>query len=204
MDIPGDISSAAFLIVAACLLPGSDLVIRNVGLNPTRTGILDILRAMGANIEILDKWKTGGEPAGDLRIRATELKSTRIEGDLIIRAIDELPVLTVAAVFAEGETSIADAAELRVKEVDRITAMVNGLRELGGKLEETPNGIRIEGQGKLTGNAVSSLGDHRVGMALAVAGLAASGETHINQAEAIDDSFPGFSETLAHLGVVLA
>ena len=200
MTIPGDLSSAAFLLVAASILPKSEVTIQNVGLNPTRTGILNILRRMGADIEILDQWTSGGEPVGDVRVRSAELRGIQIDGDLIVRAIDELPVIAVAAACAGGETLIRDAAELRVKEVDRIAAMANGLRAMGVDCMEHPDGMTIQGGQPLKGTAISSAGDHRIGMAFTIAGLAAEGTTRIDDAEAIDDSFPGFAQTLASLG----
>jgi 3-phosphoshikimate 1-carboxyvinyltransferase len=204
MTIPGDISSAAFLLVAASILPKSDVTLRNVGLNPTRTGILDILSHMGADIQILDQWSSGGEPAGDLRVGSADLHGIEIDGGMVVRAIDELPVIAVAAALAKGETRICDAAELRVKEVDRIAVMVAGLRAMGVDCEERPDGMVIQGNEGLKGTLVSSVGDHRIGMAFAVAGLAAQGKTIIDDAGAMDDSFPGFGAALAALGAELA
>ncbi len=200
MEVPGDLSSAAFLIAAGVLVPGSDIIIENVGLNPTRTGLLDALWAMGACIEVLDQHTAGDEPVGDLRVRAGELRGTEVAGDLIPRAIDELPVLAVVAAQAHGQTVIRDAAELRVKETDRITAMTAQLRRLGARVEELPDGMVIEGPTSLRGAVVDSGGDHRVAMCMMVAGLVADGETVVQDAGCAADSYPGFIDTLAALG----
>ncbi len=200
ITIPGDLSSAAFLVVAAALSPGSDVRIAGVGLNPTRTGLLDVLRQMGADITVEDQAEQGGEPIGTLRVRGGELQAVRIAGDVVVRAIDELPVLAVAATQAHGETVIADASELRVKEVDRIALLAQELRRLGAEVEEMPDGMVISGPVQLRGAEATSHGDHRLGMALAVAGLVAWGETGISDAACIGDSFPGFARTLAELG----
>lgn len=204
ITVPGDISSAAFMIVAALLVPGSDVTITNVGLNPTRTGLLDILADMGSVLTVEDRAEQGGEPTGTLNVQASHLRAVLIGGERVIRTIDELPILAVAATQAEGETVIQDAAELRVKEVDRIALVAQELRRLGAEIEETPDGMIINGPTPLTGAHVHSHGDHRLAMALAVAGLAAQGETCIDDAGCIDDSFPGFARTLAHLGVEIA
>lgn len=200
MEVPGDLSSAAFLIAAGMLVPGSDIVIENVGLNPTRIGLLDALWAMGADIEVLDQRLAGGEPVGDLRVRASGLRGTEIAGDLIPRAIDELPILAIIATQASGQTVIRDAAELRVKETDRIVAMTERLRRLGARVEELPDGMVIEGPAPLHGAVVDSGGDHRVAMCMMVAGLIASGETIVQDAGCAADSYPGFMETLVRLG----
>ena len=204
ITIPGDLSSAAFLAVAAALSPGSEVRITGVGLNPTRTGLLDVLCQMGADITIEDQAEQGGEPTGTLCIRGGELQAVHIAGDVVVRAIDELPVLAVAATQAHGETVIADASELRVKEVDRIALLVQELRRLGAKVEEMPDGMVISGPVQLRGAEVTSHGDHRLGMALAVAGLMARGETRISDATCIGDSFPGFAGMLAKLGAEIA
>lgn len=200
IEVPGDLSSAAFLIAAGVLVPGSDIIIENVGLNPTRTGLLDALWAMGAQVEVLDQRMAGGEPVGDLRVRAGELRGTLVAGDLIPRAIDELPVLAVVAAQAQGQTIIRDAAELRVKETDRIAAMTAQLRRLGARVEELPDGMVIEGPAPLRGAVVDSGGDHRVAMCMMVAGLAAAGETVVQDAGCAADSYPGFMESLTALG----
>ena len=198
--VPGDMSSAAFVIVAVLLVTGSDVRITGVGLNPTRTGLLDVLVEMGADISIEDRDEQGGEPVGTLQVQASGLQATQIGGERVVRAIDELPILAVAATQANGETLIRDAGELRVKEVDRIALVAQELRKLGAEIEETPDGMIINGPTALTGAHVHSHGDHRLGMALAVAGLVANGETCVEDAACIDDSFPGFAQTLAHLG----
>jgi 3-phosphoshikimate 1-carboxyvinyltransferase len=200
LTVPGDLSSAAFLIAAAAALPGSDVRIEGVGLNPTRTGVLDALRAMGADLAVEDKTSQSGEPVGTVRVRGGGLRGSRIAGAITVRAIDELPVLAALATQAEGETVISDAAELRVKEVDRIGLLVQELRKLGARVEERPDGMLIDGPSRLRGAAVDSHGDHRLGMALAVAGLFTEGETVMHGAECIADSFPGFGAALAALG----
>ncbi len=200
LAVPGDLSSAAFLIVAAAIVPGSDVRIAGVGLNPTRAGLLDILTRMGASIGVEERAEQGGEPTGALRVRYAVLQGTTVAGDEVVRAIDELPILAVAATQAVGETRIKNAAELRLKEVDRIALLAQELRTLGAEVEEFPDGLAIYGPTPLSGASVSSHGDHRLGMALAVAGLVADGETLICDAACIADSYPGFAETLARLG----
>ncbi len=197
--IPGDFSSAAFFIVAALVTPGSDLLLRDVGLNPTRTGALDVLLAMGGRIEVVARRDDGPEPVGDLRVRASRLTGTAIGGDLVPRAIDELPALAVAAACAEGTTVIRDAAELRVKETDRIASMVDVLGAMGAAVRPTEDGMVIEGGRPLRGARVASRGDHRTAMAAAVAGLAAAGETTVEEVACIDTSFPGFAGLLEGL-----
>jgi len=203
MAIPGDMSSASFLIIAVSIVPGSEVQITNVGLNPTRTGIIDVLEGMGANITVTDQEEQGGEPVGTLRIKSGDLRAAQIGGDQVVRAIDELPIIAVAATQAQGETRITDAAELRVKEVDRISMVAQELRKLGAEIEELPDGMIIGGPTRLKGSEVNSHGDHRLGMALAVAGLVADGKTHILNADSISDSFPGFPETLSKLGAAV-
>ncbi len=193
--VPGDISAAAFFGVAASIVPGSDLVLEGVGINPTRTGVLEALEAMGAHIEQLNPRQASGEPVADLRIRAAPLRGTRLEGALIPRLIDEIPVLAVAAACAEGETIIAGAGELRVKESDRIAATVAGLQAMGVNVQETPDGMRIQG-GSMRGAEVDACGDHRIAMAFAVAGCAATGETVVRDAANVATSFPLFERTL--------
>ena len=200
LTIPGDFSSAAFLLVAATLVPGSEVVLEGVGVNPTRTGLLDLLRAMGAQIDVLDEGSAGGEPIADLRVRAAELAGVEAGGDLVVRAIDELPVLAVAATQAHGETLVRDAAELRVKETDRVATTVQELRRLGAAIEARPDGFLVHGPARLRGVAVEGHGDHRLAMALVVAGLVAEGETQVRGCEWIADSFPGFEALLAGLG----
>jgi len=197
IEIPADISSAAFFIVAGTIVPGSDLTIINVGVNPTRTGIIDVLNEMGADITLLNPRLQAGEPVADIRVKHRRLRAVRITGDMIPRVIDELPVLSVAALHAQGTTVIRDAAELRVKESDRIATMAMELRKLGAVVNELPDGMEITGRGSLAGAICESHGDHRIAMSLAVAGLAAQGKaTVIRDTEWIDTSFPGFERLL--------
>lgn len=194
--IPADISSAAFFMVAASIVPGSDLLIKNVGVNPTRTGVIDILRSMGAGIRLEDEREEAGEPVADIRVRYRGLKATTVSGGVVPRAIDEIPVLCVAAACAEGTTIIRDAAELRVKESDRIASMAAELRKAGVAVRELPDGMEIQGVGRLKGCVFRSHGDHRIAMSMAIAGLAADGETVIKDTEWINTSFPGFESIL--------
>ena len=194
--VPGDFSSAAYFIVAASLVPGSRVEIRDVGLNPTRTGLLDILTMMGARVEVADLREEGGEPVGTVAVRATPLHGAVIGGDLVPRAIDELPVLAVAACLAEGETVIRDAAELRVKESDRVEVLARELGRLGARVEPLPDGMVIAGGRPLRGGRVASGGDHRIAMSLAVAGLCAAGPVTVEDPGNIETSFPGFAEAL--------
>jgi 3-phosphoshikimate 1-carboxyvinyltransferase len=200
LAIPGDFSSAAFLLVAATLVPGSEVVLEGVGTNSTRTGLLDVLRAMGAEIEILNEGTAGGEPVADLAVRSSSLEGVEVGGDLVVRAIDELPILAVAATQARGETLVRDAAELRVKETDRVATTVQELRRLGAAIEARPDGFLVQGPTRLRGAAVDSHGDHRLAMALVVAGLVAEGEMVVQGSECIPDSFPGFEALLAGMG----
>ncbi len=203
LEIPSDISSAAFFIVAALINPGSEIMVKNIGLNPLRTGVLDILGEMGADISVENRRECCGEPVGDLIARHSALRAVRIEGESVSRAIDELPVVSVAACFAEGETVISGAEELRVKETDRISAMTGELLKLGAKIRETPDGMVINGTGELFGARCSSRADHRVAMSLAVAATRARGETVIGNAGCVSISFPEFFalfETLADTG----
>jgi 3-phosphoshikimate 1-carboxyvinyltransferase len=200
VTIPGDFSSAAFLLVSALLVPGSECTIKGVGVNPTRTGLLDVVQAMGAGVTAHDARTVGGEPVADLTIRSSELRGVDVGGELVVRMIDEFPVLAVAATQAHGESVVRDAAELRVKETDRIATTVEELRRLGAKIEPRPDGFVVHGPTPLAGNAVRSHGDHRLAMALSVAGLIAKGETVVQDVDCIADSFPEFEATLAHLG----
>lgn len=202
LNVPGDISSAAFPIIAACLVAGSSVTIQNVGVNPTRTGLLDALARMGAQIALEQQPSAGSEPVANIHVRASDLQGTTIAGAEIPRLIDELPILAIAATQAHGVTTVHDAAELRVKESDRISALAVELRKLGAHIEEFSDGFAIEGPTHLHGAAVDSHRDHRLAMALAVAGLVADGETVISDADCIDDSYPGFSESLAQLGAL--
>ncbi len=196
LRVPGDLSSAAFFLVAAALVPGSELTVEDVGLNPTRTGVLDVLEQMGAHVRVHGRREEGGEPVGTVTIRASRLRGTVIGGTMIPRAIDELPVIAVAACLAEGETVIRDAAELRVKESDRIASLARELGALGAKVEPRPDGLAIVGVPRLHGGRVSSGGDHRIAMAMAVAALCADGPVEIDDPACIQTSFPEFEETL--------
>jgi len=194
--VPGDISSAAFWLVAASIVPGSELLLENVGINPTRTGILEVLQAMGADIQQLNPREQAGEPVADLRVRSAQLRGTTMGGSLIPRLVDEIPVLAVAALAAEGKTIIRDAEELRVKESDRLAVMAQELRRLGAQIQEHPDGLEIHGPQQLTGASVSPHADHRVAMSLAVASLLARGETTLENPECARVSYPEFWTTL--------
>ena len=196
ITVPGDISSAAFWLVAGSIVPNSDLVIENVGVNPTRTGILEVLAAMGADISLENQREVTGEPVADLRVRSSQLKGCKIGGALIPRMIDEIPVLAVAASLAEGTTIIQDAAELRVKESDRIAITAKELNKMGANIIELPDGMEISGGRSLTGNIVDSYTDHRIAMSLAIAALVAQGKTTIDRAESAAISYPSFVPTL--------
>ncbi len=194
--VPGDISSAAFWLVAAAIVPGSELVIENVGVNPTRTGILEALEMMGADIQREQEREVAGEPVADLRVRHSPLKACVLEGALIPRLIDEIPILAVAATFAQGTTVIKDAAELRVKESDRIAVMATQMNQMGANITELPDGMEITGGSGLTGAEVDSHTDHRIAMSFAIAALNATGKTSIHRAEAAAISYPEFTATL--------
>ncbi|MEK7841305.1 MAG: 3-phosphoshikimate 1-carboxyvinyltransferase, partial [Deltaproteobacteria bacterium] len=175
----------------------SELLIKNVGINPARTGIIDILEKMGGRLDILDKREVSGEPVGDILVKSSKLKGTEIKGDMIPRAIDELPIAAVAAAFAEGTTTIKDAKELKVKETDRIESMTSELRRIGVKVTPLPDGMTIEGGKKPIGNeSCNSWGDHRVAMSMIVAGLASEKGITISNTDCIDTSFPGFMKLL--------
>lgn len=199
LTVPADPSSAAFPIVAACIVPGSHVLLRNVGMNPTRAGIVHVLRRMGARISLLNERMAGGEPVADLDIEAGPLHGTVVAGEEVVTLIDELPILALAASCATGVTEVRDAAELRVKETDRIACTAEQLQALGAAITATPDGWHIVG-GTLRGAAVHSHGDHRLAMALTVAGLVASGETHVTDAACAADSYPGFVDDLRALG----
>lgn len=200
MTLPGDISSAAFLLVAAALVPGSELCVRDVGVNPTRTGILDVLREMGARITVENPRVVAGEPVGDIRLVAAPLQAVRVGGDTVVRMIDEFPVFAVAACFASGVTEVHDAEELRYKETDRISVLCGELKALGVQVAERRDGFTIKG-GTLTGGACDAHGDHRLAMSLALAGLAAPAPVTVHHAEILNESFPGFMGQLRELGV---
>lgn len=190
--VPGDLSSAAFFMAAAAAIPGSEVLIREVGCNPTRGGVIDILRRMGAAVECTNARTAAGEPVADIKVTGAKLKGVDIGPEMVARTIDEYPVLAVAAALAGGKTTISGAKELRYKESDRIAVMTGELRALGVRVEEREDGMTIEGRGRLEGAAVKSHGDHRVAMALAVAGLAADGGVEIDDTACADISFPGF------------
>jgi 3-phosphoshikimate 1-carboxyvinyltransferase len=194
--VPGDISSAAFWLVAGAIVPGSELYIENVGVNPTRTGILVALELMGADITLENQREVAGEPVADLRVKYGKLTACEIGGDLIPRLIDEIPILAVAAVFATGTTIIKDAEELRVKESDRIQVMAAALTKMGAKVTELPDGLEITGSGSLVGAEVDSYTDHRIAMSLAIAAMMAKGVTKIDRAEAASISYPTFFDSL--------
>ena len=203
IEIAGDISSAAFFMVAACLVPNSDIIIKNVGLNPTRTGIIEVLQKMGADIEILDKKIVCKEEIGDIRIKTSALKGIEISGDIIPRLIDELPVIAVLATQADGTTVIKDAQDLRNKEADRISCLVKELKKIGADIEETPDGFIINGAGKkksLNGGVeVECYHDHRLAMSLFVAGLICEKPLNIKDFQWVNISFPEFLELMGKL-----
>ena len=203
MTVPGDFSSAAFLMVAGLVTPGSDLMIRGVNLNPTRTGLLDVLEEMGADIRLSNLAKQAGEPIGDINVKTSQLKGVEIGGETVVRMIDEFPILMVAALRAEGATVVRDARELRVKETDRIAVMAAELRKLGANIEERDDGFRIVGPQSLTGAQVDGHDDHRIAMSLTVAGMIAAEGAVVTDAACAGDSFPGFAETLENLGALL-
>jgi 3-phosphoshikimate 1-carboxyvinyltransferase len=203
LAVPGDISSAAFLFAVAALVPNSAVMISDVGVNDTRTGILDALIEMGAAISLENQREINGEPLADVTIKTSDLRGIAVGGDRVVRMIDEFPIFAVLATQAHGETIVCDAEELRVKESDRIAMLAMELRKLGARIEERPDGFVIEGPTRLHGAIVDSHGDHRLAMSLAVAGLIAAGETTIINAEAYRESFPNFVELMQTLGAQL-
>lgn len=190
--VPGDISSAAFFMVAGLIVPGSELLIKGVGVNPTRTGIIDILQGMGGSLELLNEREVSGEPVADILVKSSRLKGIEIGGEVVPRAIDEFPVIAVAAALAEGRTVVRDAKELRVKETDRIAAMAQNLRAAGADVAETEDGMEINGVERLQGCSVDSFGDHRIAMSMLIGGLAATGPITVSDTECIATSFPNF------------
>jgi 3-phosphoshikimate 1-carboxyvinyltransferase len=200
LTVPGDISSAAFFLVAGALAARDTLIVRNVGLNPTRTGVIDILRLMGADLHVTHERLAGDEPVADIEVRASELRGIEVPPELVPLAIDEFPALFVAAACATGTTVVTGAEELRVKESDRIASMADGLRALGIDAEPRPDGLRIVG-GTLGGGTVDSRGDHRIAMAFAVAALRASAPVRILDVANVATSFPGFPELAALHGL---
>jgi 3-phosphoshikimate 1-carboxyvinyltransferase len=200
IDVPADISSATFFLVGASIAPGSDLVLEHVGINPTRIGVLNILRLMGADIALLNEREVGGEPVADLRVRYAKLHGIEIPLEQVPLAIDEFPALFIAAACADGVTTLRGAEELRVKESDRIAVMARGLKALGADAAETPDGIVIRGGG-IKGGEVDSDGDHRIAMSFAMAALRASGPVTVRDCKNVDTSFPGFVELAARAGL---
>lgn len=194
--VPGDISSAAFFLVAGLIVPGSELLLQNVGVNPTRSGVIDILQQMGGSIELLNEREVCGEPVADLLVKSSDLHGIEIGGEVIPRAIDEFPVISVAAAFASGETTISDAKELRVKETDRIAAICDCLGGLGAAIEPRADGMKIVGGRPLSGGQVNSFGDHRIAMSMAIAGLVAQESVEILDTSCTETSFPGFWDLL--------
>jgi 3-phosphoshikimate 1-carboxyvinyltransferase len=202
INVPGDISSAAFLMVAAAAVPGSDLTITGVGINPTRSGLVDVLKEMGASIELLNLHESSGERVADIRVRYQgKLKGVTVGGELIPRLIDEIPVLVVAAALAEGKTEIRDASELKVKESNRISSVARLLAGFGAQVTELPDGLTVRGGTPLEGCSCQANGDHRIAMSACVAALLARGTTRIQGAECINVSYPGFQDVLKSLQV---
>lgn len=199
--VPGDISSAAYFIAAALLVPGSELLVKNVGTNFTRAGFLKVCKAMGADIETVSQTIEGGESRADLLVRYSHLKGTVIEGDIIPTLIDEIPMIAILAAFADGQTVIRDAAELKVKETNRIDTVTAGLKAMGADITPTDDGMIIEGTGHLNGASIQSYLDHRIAMAFSVAGLASDGETQIVDSQCVDVSYPEFYATLNSVSI---
>ena len=199
--VPGDISSAAYFIAAALLVPGSELLVKNVGTNFTRAGFLKVCKAMGADIETVSQTIEGGESRADLLVRYSHLKGTVIEGDIIPTLIDEIPMIAIMAAFADGQTVIRDAAGLKVKETNRIDTVTAGLKAMGAVITPTDDGMIIEGTGHLNGASIQSYLDHRIAMAFSVAGLASDGETQIVDSQCVDVSYPEFYATLNSVSI---
>jgi 3-phosphoshikimate 1-carboxyvinyltransferase len=203
-EVPGDLSSAAFLVVAGLMVPGSEIVVQNVGVNPTRTGILDALRGGGARVGVMPKGDgAGNEPVADLEVAHQPLGGLRVGGELVVRMIDEVPALCALAAVTRGRTTIRDAAELRVKESDRIATMARVLRAFGAQCEELPDGMVIDGGVPLRAAHVDSHGDHRIAMSAAILGLCAEGETVVDDVQCVETSFPGFADLMRSLGAVV-
>ena len=203
ISVPGDCSSAAFLIAAAVLVPGSKVTLRNIGINPTRTGMLDVLSSMGADISVLYNSESGGEPTGDILVKHSNLKSTTVQGETVVRMIDEFPIFTVIATQSEGTTTVKDAAELRIKESDRISSLLEELRKMGIKFTEYTDGYTIVGPQILNPAQLESHGDHRMAMSLAIAGMIAQGCTEITHSEVVDESYPEYTKTFSQLGATI-
>jgi len=200
IEIPADISSAAFFLVAASIAPESEITLQHVGINPTRTGVIEILKLMGADIELLDQREIGGEPVADIRVRSAVLQGINIPQSLVPLAIDEFPALFIAAACASGETQLSGAEELRVKESDRIQVMADGLNALGIAVEPTPDGIRIQG-GTMAGGVIESHGDHRIAMAFSVASIRTKEAISIKDCANVNTSFPGFVDLARQVGI---
>lgn len=199
LTVPGDFSSAAFLIAAATILPGSDVTIQGVNLNPTRTGLLDVLQKMGADIDVVETGLEAGESVGDIRVCYSRLHATEVSGDTVVRMIDEFPIFMVVALHAQGMTTVTDASELRVKETDRLAVMTAELNKMGARILETPDGFRIAGPQRLHGAVVDGNDDHRIAMSMAIAGLTVEETTTVLDARCAHDSFPGFARILVEL-----
>ncbi|MDP1471866.1 3-phosphoshikimate 1-carboxyvinyltransferase [Priestia megaterium] len=199
ISVPGDISSASFFIVAATIVPSSEIIIKNVGLNPTRTGLIDVLKTMGASITIENIQGEGYEPYGDIRVKSAQLKGTVIGGEIIPRLIDEIPILALAATQATGTTIIKDAQELKVKESNRIETVVNELKNMSANISSTADGMLIKGCSNLKGTKVDSHNDHRIGMMLKIASLVAEGQTIVDNEDVINISYPHFDQDLKSL-----
>jgi 3-phosphoshikimate 1-carboxyvinyltransferase len=200
VEVPADLSSAAFVMLAAILAENADVLITNVGVNPTRTGVIDILQAMGADIRLENPRLLGEEPVADICVRSSRLHGGAVDPELVSLAIDEFPVLFVAAAAASGKTVFSGIGELRVKESDRIAAMADGMRRLGISVDESPDGAVVHG-GRFSGGTVDSFGDHRIAMSLALAGTIAAGEVVVEDVAAVETSFPGFTACVASIGV---
>tara|TARA_Y100000814_G_scaffold91604_1_gene62704 strand:- start:3411 stop:4700 length:1290 start_codon:yes stop_codon:yes gene_type:complete len=196
VQIPCDTSGSAFWLVAACCHPNAKIKINNVGMNPTRTGVIEVLKMMGANLQLTNESFQGGEPVADIIASSSKLKGIEIGGEIIPRVVDELPILALASCFADGKTIIKNAEELRVKESDRISATVDSLKKLSASIEELPDGMEINGTGALTGSKVDSHGDHRIAMTNGIAGLLADGVTTVENSEAASVSYPNFWKEL--------
>lgn len=197
VDVPGDISSAAYFMVAGLILPQAEITLREIGVNPTRTGIIDVLHRMGANISVENERIVSGEPRAEIVVQSSRLKGIKISGEIIPRLIDEIPIIALAATQADGTTEIRGARELRVKESDRIKTVAAELRKMGARIEELDDGLIIHGPTKLKGAEIESYGDHRIAMAAAIAGLITDGETRVDDTACIETSFPGFAQALS-------
>ncbi|MBQ5474543.1 MAG: 3-phosphoshikimate 1-carboxyvinyltransferase, partial [Lachnospiraceae bacterium] len=197
--VPGDISSAAYFIVAGLVVPNSEILIENVGINPTRDGIIRVVKQMGGNIELLNERTVAGEAVADILVKSSDLKAVTIGGNIIPTLIDEIPIIAILACMAEGETVIKDAAELKVKESNRIDVMVNNLSKMGADIRATDDGMIITGCKPLHGATINSNADHRIAMSFAIAGLVADGETEIVDADCVKISYPDFYNDLEYL-----